>query len=74
MSEIKTFVFFDIETTGIPGLEIGRTKIIELALVACSKNHILEAKKGDIPRVLSKITQCVNPRKIIQHQSTQLNG
>lgn len=74
MSEIKTFVFFDLETTGLPDYECRKTKITEISLVACARSHLLETKRGNLPRVLHKLTLCVNPRRLIQCQSTAITG
>lgn len=74
MLKFKTFVFFDIEATGLPDLEFNRTKITELALVACSKVELEKYAKGKMPRVLHKLTICVNPRKVIQLDSSKITG
>lgn len=73
-NNFKTFVFFDIETTGLPDLEFNRTKITELALVACSKVELLANSNGRVPRVLHKLTICVNPRKRIELESSKITG
>ncbi|KAJ8977889.1 hypothetical protein NQ317_010084 [Molorchus minor] len=46
-SEIKTFIFLDTETTGLPRDENNRTKITELCMVAVQASHIsqVEAEK-----------------------------
>ena len=53
MVNIKTFVYCDLESTG---LEKERPRITELSLVAVEPRHI--SKK---PRVLNKLTLCFNP-------------
>lgn len=67
---IKTFAFFDLETTG---LEIGK-KITELCFVACSRKDILSTKKNEMPRVLNKLSLCVNPFRMIHPESTKITG
>lgn len=74
VQSLSTFVFFDIEATGLPDFEFNRTKITELALVACSKVELQNQLKGTVPRVLHKLTLCVNPRKRIDPDSTKITG
>lgn len=74
MNNIATYVFFDIEATGLPDLEFNRTKITEFAFVACSKVELTKYEKGKVPRVQHKLTICVNPRKMIQPESTKITG
>ena len=74
MPEINTFAFFDLETTGLPELEFFKTKITEFSLVACSKNQILSSSKNEIPRVLHKLSFCVNPQKQISLASSEITG
>jgi three prime repair exonuclease 1 len=75
MAEIKTLAFIDLETSGIPVFECYRSKITEIAIVACSKQHLLELKEGDnLPRVLHKLTLCLNPFKRINVQTTEVTG
>lgn len=70
---IKSFVFIDFETTGLPCTET-RTKITEIAMVACSAQHILETRKGSLPRVLHKLVVCLNPMKMIQLGASEITG
>lgn len=73
--EIKTFVFFDIETTGLPEEEFSKTKITELALIACSKVELLNhTGKGKRPRVQHKLTICLNPMKLVSLGSSRISG
>lgn len=74
MFEIKTFVFFDTETTGLPRLEQTPTKLTELAFVACSREHLLTVKKNEIPRVLHKLVLQVHPMKLILPGTTDITG
>lgn len=69
---IKTFAFVDLETTGLPELEFYKTKITELSIVACSTEHLMETKSPNIPRVLHKLTLCLNPCKRIDFKSTEI--
>lgn len=73
-NDIKTFAFFDLETTGLPALEFNKTKITELSLIACSKEHLLNAPLNQLPRVLHKISLCFNPMKMITPESTRITA
>lgn len=72
MTEISTFVFFDIEATGL--LSCDPPKITELAFIACSREHLLKAEAKKVPRVLPKLILPVNPMKVIQPEATRLTG
>lgn len=72
MCEINTFVFFDTETTGLP--QFGPTKLTELALIACSREHLLTVKNNEIPRILHKLLLSVNPMKLIALEATKITG
>jgi len=70
----KTFAFLDIETTRLQQFEC-RTKIAQLTITACSVEHLLELKDVDaVPRVLHKLSLCVNPRKLIKLDTSEVNG
>uniref|UniRef100_A0A182SXW8 Exonuclease domain-containing protein n=1 Tax=Anopheles maculatus TaxID=74869 RepID=A0A182SXW8_9DIPT len=73
MVEIKSFVFFDLETTGIPQYEHFRTKITELSMVACAREHLVESST-DLPRVTHKLSLCFNPLRMISLGSSQATG
>ncbi|XP_058119707.1 uncharacterized protein LOC131281181 [Anopheles ziemanni] len=73
MVEIKSFVFFDLETTGLPEYEHFKTKITELSMVACSREHLLECV-NELPRVLHKLSLCFNPSRLITIGSSQATG
>lgn len=68
---IKTFIFIDSETTGLPLEENNTTKITELSLCATSSEHL---SLGVIPRVQNKVTLCFNPRKLIGSTTTDITG
>lgn len=72
MTEISTFVFFDIETTGLLGCD--PPKITELAFTACLREHLLNANKNEIPRAVHKLLLPFNPQKVIHPESTRLTG
>lgn len=69
--DIKTLIFFDTETTGLPAEEHNKTKITELSLVAVETEHI---RMGVFPRVQNKLTLCLNPRKMVSIEAEDLTG
>ncbi|KAJ8954612.1 hypothetical protein NQ318_003146 [Aromia moschata] len=70
-SEIRTFIFLDIETTGLPFDENNTTKITELCLVAVQATHI---RLGVFPRVQNKLNFCFNPWKLISAEAEKITG
>lgn len=73
--EIQTFVFFDLETTGLIQEKV-MPRITEIALVAVSRESICNGNKISLPRVLHKLVLPVNPRKVIpphvEHLTSEL--
>jgi len=73
--KIQTFVFFDIETTGLIQGKV-MPRITEIALIAVSRESICNGNKNALPRVLHKLVLPVNPRKIIppnvEHMTSEL--
>lgn len=69
--DIKTFVFFDSETTGLPHLENNRTRMTELCFTAVQSDHI---KLGIYPRIQNKVSFCFNPRKFINPEASEITG
>lgn len=69
--DIKTFIFLDIETTGLPQMENNATKITELSMIAVQSSHL---RLGVIPRVQNKLTLCFNPWKLISYDSEKITG
>lgn len=74
MEQIKTFVFFDVETTGLGINECSPTQFTELAFVAVMRDHLMAANKNTIPRALFKLVLPVNPRKLILPETTRITG
>ncbi|XP_031619749.1 three prime repair exonuclease 2-like [Contarinia nasturtii] len=72
MAKIETFVFFDIETTGLWYCD--PPKLTELAFVGVSREHFLAASKNEIPRPIFKLLLPINPRKLIHPESTRITG
>lgn len=69
--DIKTFVFLDLETTGLPKFENNTTKITELCCISVQSEHIL---LGAVPRVQNKVSLCFNPSKLVNHQAENITG
>lgn len=70
-TNIKTFVFMDCETTGLPSQENNKTRITEICFVAVESSHI---QLGITPRVQNKLVFCFNPRRGIHYESSHLTG
>ncbi|KAG8454252.1 hypothetical protein GDO86_000769 [Hymenochirus boettgeri] len=73
---VKTFVFFDLEATG---LSQDLPKVTEICLVAVHisslENPVTdEAGNVQLPRVLDKLCLCVDPRKTIMEKASSITG
>ncbi|XP_026727533.1 uncharacterized protein LOC113493737 [Trichoplusia ni] len=74
MVQIETYVFIDLETTGLPNLQNNETKITELSMVAVSRTALLSATRLALPRVINKFTKCLNPQRQIDQVSSKITG
>lgn len=74
MTKIETYVFFDIETTGLPHEERNKTKITELCFVAVLREHIKRTHPFAISTPVSKLTLLINPQKRISPISEKITG
>lgn len=72
--KIQSFVFLDLETTGFPWQERNQTQITELAMVAVSRNTLLNTTAGTLPRVLQKLVLCFKPNREINSKVTEVTG
>ncbi|XP_048515621.1 three-prime repair exonuclease 1 isoform X4 [Athalia rosae] len=71
-SEIRTFIFFDLETTGlIQGSNMPR--ITEMSLVATSRNSLL-SEDGKLPRVMHKLLIPLEPSQEIPPIVSRITG
>lgn len=70
---IQTFIFFDLETTGLPDQENNKTKITELAFVAVSRSDIENGVLTELP-LTSKLSILFNPERPIQPMSSKITG
>ncbi|BFZ20435.1 hypothetical protein BsWGS_23473 [Bradybaena similaris] len=68
---VKTFVLFDTETTGLrsPGYN---PHIMELCFIAVTREELLTKQKA--PRVLNKLVICFNPGKKIGFKASEITG
>ncbi|XP_022818522.1 uncharacterized protein LOC111350997 [Spodoptera litura] len=74
MAPIATYVFLDLETTGLPKLDNNKTRITELSMVVVKRRHLLDTRPGAVPRVLDKLSMCFNPGRMIHPDSTEITG
>ncbi|CAG9792616.1 unnamed protein product [Diatraea saccharalis] len=74
MPVISTYVFLDLETTGLPVEEHNKTKITEISMVAVKREHVLDTRPGASPRVQNKVTLCLNPGRFIHPDCTKVTG
>jgi len=70
---IQTFIFFDLETTGLITEKI-MPKITEIALVAIARKSINSNYNNTPPRVLHKLVIPINPQKIISSKIEHLTS
>lgn len=76
-AKISTFVFLDLEATGFH-----QSKITELSLVAVHRSSIeatinsttITDKPVYLPRIINKLTICVNPGKPIERRAAEITG
>ena len=69
--QIHTFVFLDLESSGLQGT---RPRITELSLVAVHRDALMEEDQGHLRRVVDKLTLCVFPMKPIPPRVTEISG
>lgn len=68
--EINTFVFFDIETTGLK-----HPNITEISMIAYRRKDLLGATgENPFPRVMTKMLLHLNPKKFIDLEAENLSG
>ncbi|KAJ8704797.1 hypothetical protein PYW08_012117 [Mythimna loreyi] len=73
MKKIETYVFFDLETTGlIEGKDV--PSITELGMLAVKRKHFLETRPDQELRVQHKFRMCFNPHRPLSDKSVELSG
>lgn len=70
--KIETFVFFDIETTGLPQFEKNRTKITELTFIAVTREDIWASEPQSL--CMNKLSLLFNPERKIQDKASEITG
>ncbi|XP_046390382.1 uncharacterized protein LOC124158976 [Ischnura elegans] len=69
----KSYVIYDLETTTLP--TFGIAKITEISAIGVMRDHILNLPEGDYqPRVVNKITLCINPCKMVSLEAENITG
>ena len=69
---IRTFIFFDLETTGLIKHN-AMPKITEMSLIAVSRNNIRNGMDS-LPRVLHKLILPIHPDRLIPEQIKDITG
>ncbi|XP_070597511.1 three prime repair exonuclease 2-like [Erythrolamprus reginae] len=70
----QTFVFLDIESTGLPRHQ---PRIAELCLFAVHQSSLQPSpwrKEPQLPRIIDKLTLCVNPQKPFTLEAQDITG
>ena len=68
-TKINSFVFFDIETTGLKSYD----KITEMCLIAVHRSAI-EDDQVSTPRVMDKLVLCVDPERELSSTAESISG
>ncbi|XP_019646293.1 PREDICTED: three prime repair exonuclease 2-like [Branchiostoma belcheri] len=73
--QIQTFVFFDLETTGLDHPR----QITEISLAAVRRDQLLTGTEvplggASLPRVMDKLTACVRPRRDIHPKAAEITN
>ena len=70
----NSFVFFDVEATGIPHMEKrGKARITEVSFISISRDEFGKVYNG-LPRILPKLTILLNPERKIGPITRRLTG
>ncbi|XP_075394995.1 uncharacterized protein LOC142434186 isoform X2 [Tenrec ecaudatus] len=72
----ETFVFMDLEATGLPNVD---PEIAELALFAVHRSSLESLKRDEagtpmLPRVLDKLTLCIFPERPFTTKASEITG
>lgn len=73
LTQCESFIFLDLESTGLPFQEIGKARVTELSMISVRRED-MKKTDGKIPRVLHKLTMSFNPQKIISEEVTNITG
>ncbi|XP_050022926.1 three prime repair exonuclease 2-like isoform X1 [Dermacentor andersoni] len=69
---VKTLVFFDLETTGLPS-KFQPVSITEIAMVAVDRAHFEKQDKAEF-RVINKLTLCLKPQAVMHPMAAKKSG
>ncbi|XP_033029832.1 three prime repair exonuclease 2 [Lacerta agilis] len=74
LQDFQTFVFLDLETTGLP---LDQPRLAELCLFAVHRRslqrpHLLATPQ--LPRIIDKLTLCVDPQKPFTLEAERITG
>ncbi|XP_004695264.1 PREDICTED: three prime repair exonuclease 2 [Condylura cristata] len=72
----ETFVFLDLEATGLPNLD---PEIAELSLFAVHRSSLESPERDEsgapvLPRVLDKLTLCMSPQRPFSAKASEITG
>ena len=70
-TKIKTYIFLDLETTGLPPLE---SKITEISFIAIHRDNLEIGEHMDEPRIIDKLSACLDPKKHISPEASEITG
>ncbi|KAL4844338.1 hypothetical protein H8958_010500 [Nasalis larvatus] len=75
-SRAETFVFLDLEATGLPSME---PEIAELSLFAVHRSSLENLERDEsgapvLPRVLDKLTLCMCPERPFTAKASEITG
>lgn len=79
MSELRraeTFVFLDLEATGLPNTD---PEIAEISLFAVHRSSLENPERSDtgapvLPRILDKLTLCMSPQRPFTAKASEITG
>lgn len=79
MSEVpraETFVFLDLEATGLPNVD---PEIAEISLFAVHRSCLESPERDDagtpvLPRILDKLTLCMSPERPFTSKASEITG
>ena len=71
---IATYVFLDLQSSGLPGRAHGEVQITELCMLAVKRQHLLDTEPGQQPRVQYKLRMVFHPDKKLSPKSVTMTG
>lgn len=71
---IATYVFLDLQSSGLPGRAHGEVQITELCMLAVKRQHLLDTEPGQQPRVQYKLRMVFQPDKRLDTKSGSMTG